>query len=103
VHIARAFVQQSQFLAAIDNVPLSNSVVSLTPTLGNDWSGEPAVFFRVIFADNAVPRAQLLAFTERISEAINQQVRPLEEWGVLPYFDFISQTEASRMHEPTWA
>lgn len=78
-------------------------VVSVTTALGEDWSGEPAVFFRVILADDAAPRTELLAFTKTISRAIVWRVRPLENWGVLPYFDFITQTEAARMREPTWA
>jgi hypothetical protein len=103
VYIARAFAQQAQFLTAIAHVPLPPEVVSVKPTLGNDWDGEPAVFFRVIVADNAVPRPQLLEFTKKISQAIIQQIRPLEEWGVLPYFDFLTQGDAARIHEPTWA
>jgi len=78
-------------------------VVSVTPTLGTDWDGESAVYFQVILADNSIPRPQLLAFTKQISHAIIQQIRPLEEWGVLPYFDFLTQSEQARMKEPTWA
>jgi len=81
VYIAKAFVQQPQFLSAIARVPLPPQVVSVLPTLGNDWGGEPAVFFKVIIADNAVPRPDLLAFTKGITQAIIQQIRPLEEWG----------------------
>jgi hypothetical protein len=103
VYIARALAHQAQFLAAIAQVALPPQVVSITPTLGTDWDGESAVFFQVILADNSVPRTQLLAFTKQISQAIIQQIRPLEEWGVLPYFNFITQSEQARMKEPTWA
>lgn len=103
VHIARAFVEQAQFLSAIARVPLPPQVVSVKPTLGNDWGGEPSVFFKIIVVDNAVPRPELLAFTKRISQTIIQQIRPLEAWGVLPYFDFLTQADAARIHEPTWA
>ncbi len=84
-------------------VALPPQVVSVTPTLGTDWDGESAVYFQVILADNSIPRPQLLAFTKQISHAIIQQIRPLEEWGVLPYFDFLTQSEQARMKEPTWA
>jgi hypothetical protein len=103
VYIARAFIHREEFFAAIANVPLPPGVIEVRPVLGTDWDGEPAVFLRVILADNAVPRPQLLAFTKQISRAIVQQVRPLEEWGVLYYFDFLTQTEQSRMKEPAWA
>ena len=103
MNIARAFAHQSQFLDAIGQVALPPQVLNVTPTLGTDWNGEPAVFFEVVLADNAIPRPQLLAFTKRISQAIIQQIRPLEEWGVLPYFNFLTQSEHARIKEPTWA
>jgi hypothetical protein len=99
VYIARAFAQQQPFLKSIAQVAgeLAPQVVSVTPTLGNDWAGEPAVYFQIIIADNAVPRQNLLAFTKDISHAIVHRIRPLEEWGVLPYFNFLTQSDASRM------
>jgi hypothetical protein len=103
VYIARAFAHQAQFFTAIDQVAMPPEVVSLTPTLGTDWDGESAVFFQVILADNSVPRSQLLAFTKQISQAVIQQIRPLEEWDVLPYFNFLTQSEQARIKEPSWA
>lgn len=76
-------------------------VISVTPTLGTDWDGESAVFFQVVVADKAIPRSQLLAFTKHVSQAIVQQVSPLEEWDVLPYFDFLMQSEQARTKEPS--
>lgn len=100
MYIARAFAHQAQFVAAITQVALPPQVLSVTPTLGTDWDGESAVFFQVILADNSVPRTQLLALTKQISQALIQQIRPLEEWGVLPvlpYFNFLTQSEHARM------
>ena len=97
--IARAFAQQHPFLNSIAQVvhELPPQVISVTPTLGNDWAGEPAVYFQIIITDNAVPRRNLLAFTKDISHDIIQRIRPLEEWGVLPYFNFLTQSDAARM------
>jgi hypothetical protein len=103
VYIARAVAHQAQFFAAISQVALPAQVLSVTPTLGTDWNGESAVFFQVILADNSVPRTHLLALTKQISQAIIQQIRPLEEWGVLPYFNFLTQSEHARIKEPIWA
>ena len=105
MYIAKAFAQQQPFLAAIARVAngLPQPVLSVTPTLGTDWNGEPAVYFQIIIADNAVPRPELLEFTKKISQAIVQHVRPVEEWGVLPYFNFLTQSDAARMPQPTWA
>lgn len=97
MYIARAFAHQPQFFAAIAQAAddLQEHVVAVTPTLGNDWDGESAVFFQVVLADG-IPRAQLLPLTRQISQSIVQQVRPLEEWGVLPYFDYLTESEQAR-------
>ncbi len=103
VYIPRGFAHQADFFGAIAQVSLPPQVLGVTPTLGTDWNGESAVFFQVILADNSVPRTQLLALTKQISHAIIQQIRPLEEWGVLPYFNFLTQSEYARKKEPAWA
>jgi hypothetical protein len=104
VIIARAFAQQAQFFSAVAQAAsiLPPPVVSITPSLGTDWNGESAVFFQIVLADGT-PRGQLLNLTKQISQSIVQQVQPLEEWGVLPYFNFRTQSEHARIKEPTWA
>jgi hypothetical protein len=105
VFIPKAFAQQAQFFASVDQAASAlpgNVVVSITPTLGTDFDGESAVFFQVVLTDGP-PRAQLLNLTRQISQDIVQQVQPLEEWGVLPYFNFRTQSEQARIEEPTSA
>ncbi len=80
---------------------LAPHVVQIIPTLGNDWSGEPAVFFMVILADAASRREQLLDVSNRASETLLQEVQPLEQWGVLPYFNFRSESEQAQLKQPT--
>ncbi len=107
MYIAKAFAHQSQFHAAVDQAAssLPPEVAEVIATLGTDWDGESAVFFNVILKDNAIARSELLAFTKQVSWTIIQQVSPLEEWGVLPYFRFLTQTEYARVREtePAWA
>jgi len=100
VQIARAFVQQAEFFAAVAQAAsaLPTKIVSVTPSLGTDWNGESAVFFEIVLADGT-PRGQLLSLTKQISQAIVQQVQPLEEWHVLPYFNFRTQSEQARINE----
>ena len=102
MHVPRAFVQQSQFQTAIAQVAqgLAPEVVGIVPTLGDDWSGEPAVFFMVILADSFTRQDRLLNMINHVSEAVEQQIQPLEQWGVLPYFNFRSQSEQARFNEP---
>lgn len=98
----RAFIHQEQFSAAISRLSLPPKV-NLTWRLGTDWNGNEAVFFQVALADDVVPRDQLLAFTKQISKSIFTQLDPTEEWGVWPYFDFITESELARKKQPTWA
>ena len=58
MYLAMAFVQQAQFFAAVAQAAsaLPPQVVGVTPTLGNDWNGESAVFLEVVLADG-IPRA----------------------------------------------
>ena len=104
MYIARGFTQQSEFFAAIAEAArgLPDSIVSVTPSLGTDWDGEPAVFFQIVLTDGT-PRGELLNLTKEISQAIVRQVQPLEEWHVLPYFNFRTESEQARIKEPMWA
>ncbi len=95
-------MQQRQFLNEIAQIAreLPPDVISVSPTLGSDWAGEPAVYFQIVFEDGSRPRQSLLSFTKDISHTIVQRVRPLEDWGVLPYFNFLTQSEADLLSQP---
>ena len=97
MYIPRAFAQQPRFFAAVARAAasLQPNVLSVTPKLGDDWNGESAVFFEIVLTDG-IPRAQLVPITKQISRAIVQQVQPLEKWGVLPYFDYLTKSEQAR-------
>jgi hypothetical protein len=105
VYVPRAFAQQARFYAAVARATqrLGPHILSVTPTLASDWSGEPAAFFTVVLSDAASRRDQLLKVTNQVSNAIVQQVQPLEEWGVLPYFNFRSESEQARISQPSLA
>ena len=72
--------------------------MDVIPTLGNDWSGEPAVFFMVILSNQSSQRDQLLRVTNQVSNTMVQMVQPLEKWGVLPYFNFRSEAEQAQLN-----
>ena len=105
MNIARAFVQQAQLDQAVGDLKpgLGSDVVTLRYTLGQDWSGEPAIFFRVVLSERASRRDQLRSSTNQIENAIMQGLQPLEEWGGLPYFSFRSMAEQAALQEEAWA
>ena len=101
MQVPTAFVHQAQFSRAVARAAqrLAPEVVSIIPTLGNDWSGEPAVFFMVILSDAASLRDRILTTSNRVQQVLNDEVQPLEQWGVLPYFNFRSQSEQARLDQ----
>lgn len=105
MYVAKAFAEQAQLDDAVDGIKpdLGSDVLSLRYALGQDWSGEPAIFFRIVLSDRASRRDQLLSATNRIENAIMQRLQPLEHWGVLPYFSFRSQSEQAVLQEEAWA
>jgi hypothetical protein len=106
VIVPRALVQQSQFESAVSEVEKTfrPQVVRVRYDLGDDSTGEPAVFFRILLSDDAASRRdQLWDVTNRVSTEIVQRIEPLEQWGVLPYFSFRSEAEQTQMNDPAWA
>ena len=103
--VPTAVAQQAKFQSAVNRVvpQLRPDVVDLTFTLGNDWSGESAVFFIVILSNASSRREQLLRITNQVSNAIVQMVKPLEQWGVLPYFNFRSEAEQAQINRRSLA
>src|SRR5579871_4395699 len=95
VILPKAYVQQAEFAADLIAVEeqLRPSVVRIRYTFGDDWSGKPAVFFNVVLADFAAARDRLLDAMTQVTAAIIEQMDTEQQWGVLPYFNFRSQSE----------
>jgi hypothetical protein len=104
VNIASAFIHRAQLDQAVDDLKptLSPDVVHMEYVLGEDWSGEPAIFFRIVLSDRATRRDQLHKATSEIENAIVQRLEPLEQWGVLPYFSYRSQAEQAVRQGKAW-
>ncbi|HTR39870.1 MAG TPA: hypothetical protein VMH80_28550 [Bryobacteraceae bacterium] len=105
MYVPRAFVHQAEFQGAVARAArkLGRDVVNVIPTLGDDWTGEPAVFFMVILVDSATRRDLLLNNVNKVSQTLIEQVQPLEEWGVYPYFNFRSESEHAQLSQPSVA
>ena len=95
--MARGLVQRRQLDQAIEPVKdrLGPDVVSLRYSLGADWSGDAAIFFTIVLSDEASQRDRLLRSAKQIESAIDMQIEPFAEWGLLPYFSYRSQSEDS--------
>ena len=102
--LTRAFVQQEQLDEAINAVRplLGPDVVSLQYALGDDWSGDPSIFFRIVLSERASQRDQMFRSTNELETTLVQHIQPYERWGVLHYFSYRSPSEHARLKDAQW-
>lgn len=98
------YVNQAQLgdLIAQAAPRLGPEVVHVAYRLGPDSTGEPSIFFRVLLADEYIHEDAIADLTDRIAEDLLAGVRPLEDWGLRPYFNFRSRSEQNRQRDPDW-
>ncbi len=103
-YLARGIAQASELVKRFNqlaNVPIPG-IVKWRYTFENDWSGDPAIFFWVTLTDEASkPKNRRQAKTAFIS-AINNHVDLPGEWGLLPYFNFRSQSEQAVLKDEAY-
>lgn len=104
VPIPKGVAYPGQLAAAIADVEqkLAPDVVRILYATGNDWSGEEAIFFRILLSDAATRPDRLQEVTNRVAALISQRVDPLNSWGLVPYLKFRSQSEQAVLKEPAW-
>ena len=68
--------------------------------IGPDSTDEPSIFFRILLADAAIREDIIVDVTRRIADVLMDAVRPLEDWGLRPYFNYRSKSEQDRHRDP---
>jgi hypothetical protein len=100
MYLPRGVAQPVEFIQRLNALaPFPPGVVNFRYTLENDWSGDPAVFFWITLADEAAHPSVLSETTRRIADLIIRQVDPAGQWGLIPYFNFRSQSEQAKLQE----
>jgi hypothetical protein len=102
--VPTGYVNQAQLGEIIGQAAqhLGPEVVRVTYRLGPDSTGEPSLFFRILLADAYIREETIADLTRRISSALFDATRPLENWGLRPYFNFRSKSEQDRRPDPDW-
>jgi hypothetical protein len=103
MYLPSAVAKQSEIEAAIRQVAheLAPDVVRIRYDIGEDWSGQWAIFFKVVLSDDAAKG--------RLREVATKVVRGLAKrldfsiMGVFPYHNFRSVSEQAALQEPAWA
>ena len=95
--------KQPQINAAVTEVvsQLSPSVRRIRYDMEEDWTGQWAIFFRVLLSDDASKPGNLRQIVPRIIRTMSERL-DLPGLGMFPYFNFRSETEQALLREPAW-
>jgi hypothetical protein len=104
MYVPTGYVNQAQLgeIVAEAAQSLGPEVVHVAYGVGPDSTGEPALFFRILLADAYIREETIAGLTGRITAALFEAIRPLENWGLRPYFNFRSKSEQDRRRDPDW-
>ena len=97
-------VNQAQLAEQVERVKnkMGRDVAWIRHSIGEDTGGDPAIHFRIVLKDPAAREDTLANVTEHISTLLIQEIRPYENWGLIPYFNFRSESEMAKLSEPEW-
>src|SRR5277367_5512848 len=98
-----AVTKQAEIEAAIVRVQqaVGPDVVRIRYEIGEDWSGQWAIFFRIVLTDDAA-RLRLRDVAPRVVWGLAQQL-DFPGMAVFPYHNFRSVSEQAMLQEPAWA
>lgn len=102
MYLPKVVQKQPEINAAVVGVvtDLAPWVKYIRYDIGQDWSGQWAIFFRVLLSDDAA-RNRLRDVATRVVWRTSERL-DLPSLGLFPYFDFRSESEQARLHEPSW-
>jgi hypothetical protein len=103
MYLPSAVTKQAEIQAAINEVEtsLAPDVVRVRYDIAEDWSGQWAIFFRVVLTDEAAKRRLREVATKVVWSLARQLDFPA--MGVFPYHNFRSVSEQEALQEPAWA
>jgi hypothetical protein len=103
MHLPSAVTKQSEIQAAVNAVErsLAPDVVHIRYEIGEDWSGQWSIFFRVVLTDDAA-RRRLRDVATKVVWGLARQL-DFPSMGVIPYHNFRSVSEQEVLQEPAWA
>jgi hypothetical protein len=102
--IARGFIDQDKLEKAF-----GKAVKALDPRevrdvhfiLGEDYTGDPSIFIRVLLTPEAAQESRLGEVAGRLRMQLSDTLQTYNRWGLLDYFNFTSDPEMYR--DPRWA
>jgi len=95
-YLPRGIAQPTELVKALNGLapwPADVEVVAWDYRIDENWAGEPAIYFLIVLRDEAATRGRLPDVTRRIRSFIVDKIDPQDQWDLIPYFRFISQSE----------
>jgi hypothetical protein len=103
MQLPAGIVQDSEIKAAITRVcqELAPDVKRILFNFGSDWSGDDAVYFRILISDDAANTR----LRETMKKAISMLESSLDLWqlGFFVYYNVRSESEQDVLREKSWA
>ena len=106
MYIPTRYLHSTEVEKAVDAFiqTLGPEVVRVRYNIGEDWTGDPALYFRIVLSDeSAVDAKTFNATAERIRDSFFDQLQALERWGLFPHVSFRSNAEQASLNDPKWA
>ncbi len=103
MYLPSAVTKQAEIDAAIRRVQQSvgPDIVRIRYEIGEDWSGQWAIFFRIVLRDDAA-RYRLREVAPKVVWELARQL-DFPAMGVFPFHNFRSESEQAMLKEPAWA
>jgi hypothetical protein len=81
---------------------LGPEVAHVAYRIGEDSTGAASIFFRITLRDSATAENVITDVTGRVATILFDQVRPVEDWGLRPYFNFRGESDQQKRPDPDW-
>ena len=106
MYVPTGFVNQAQLAQSVNDAIRSlnsQEVVHVAYSIGLDSTDDPAIFFRIVLTDAASREERLADVTGHVESSLFNSIRPVENWGLTPYFSFRSFSEQRMRNDPEWS
>ena len=103
MNVPAAVIKHTEINAAVSEVErlLAPDVVHIRFNFDQDWSGDPAIFFRVLLSDE-VTEARLHKVTRRVRDCLDERL-DFMGMGLFAYYNVRTVSEQAVLREKAWA
>ncbi len=104
MYIPAGLIHQGELVARVERAKanLGPEVAHVAYRIGEDSTGAPSIFFRITLLDWATAENIINDVTGRVATTLFNEIRPVENLGLRPYYNFRSYSEQQQRPDPDW-